>query len=105
MKPQTSKKKWPANVEPAIAVESSVTGMAEWNEGAGRSQRSTCEHRPDESEKGKVTLSKTQLTGGGRSPAFEPLTIVRFGFCGEQNFHSIVIVVPLHVSKFSRVLK
>jgi hypothetical protein len=46
-----------------------------------------CEHRPDESEKGNVKLSKAPLTGERRSRAFETMTIDRFGFCGEQNFH------------------
>jgi hypothetical protein len=65
----------------------------------------TREHLPDESERGNVTLSKASLTRGGRSRAFEPMTIDRFGLCGEQNSHSIVIVFPLHISNFSRVLK
>jgi hypothetical protein len=59
----------------------------------------TCEHCPDESEKVNGTLSKAPLTGGRRSRAFEPMTSDRFGFCGEQNFHSILIVVLLQVSK------
>jgi hypothetical protein len=63
------------------------------------------EHRPDESEKSNVTLSKASLTRGGRSRAFEPMTIDRFGFCGEHDSHSIGIVFPLRFSKFSRVLK
>jgi hypothetical protein len=65
----------------------------------------TCEHRWDESEKDNVTPSKAPLTGGGIGRAFESITINRFGFSGEQNFYSIVIVVPLHVSKVSRSLK
>jgi hypothetical protein len=35
----------------------------------------TCEHRPDKSETGNVTLSNGPLTGGGRSRAFEPMMI------------------------------
>jgi hypothetical protein len=65
----------------------------------------TCEYRRDESEKGNITPSKAPLTVGGRGRAFEPMTIDRFVFYGEQNFYSIVIVVPLHVSKVFELSK
>jgi hypothetical protein len=64
----------------------------------------TCEHHPDDSEKGNVTLSKAPLAGGRGSQAFQPMTIGPFGFCGEQNFYSIAIV-PLDASKFYRAFK
>jgi hypothetical protein len=47
--------------------------------------------------------------GSPDSPAnggeFEAITFSRGVFLKGKNFHSIVIVVPLHVSKFYRVLK
>jgi hypothetical protein len=63
------------------------------------------ERRPDESEKGTLTLSKVSQAQRRMGRAFGPITIGRSAFCGGQNFHSIVIVVSLHVSKSSRVLK
>jgi hypothetical protein len=45
------------------------------------------EHRPDESVKGAVTLSKAQQTGGGRSPAFEPIMIDRLFMVGKLSFN------------------
>jgi hypothetical protein len=43
----------------------------------------TCEHRPDESEKGNATSSKAPLTEGKRRRAFGSMTIDRFGFSDE----------------------
>jgi hypothetical protein len=62
------------------------------------------ERHSDESEKGTGTLSKVSQAERGMGRAFGPPTIGRSVFCGGQNFHSIVIVVPLHVLKSSRVL-
>jgi hypothetical protein len=61
--------------------------------------------RPDESEKGTVTLSKVSQAERGMGRAFESIMIGRSAFCGRQNFHSIMIIIPLHVSKYSPVLK
>jgi hypothetical protein len=38
-----------------------------------------CEHRPDESEKIAVTLSRASLTGGGTGEEFEPVMVDRNG--------------------------
>jgi hypothetical protein len=63
------------------------------------------ERHPDESEKWTVTLSKVSQAERGMGRAFELITIGRSAFCGRQNFHSIVIIIPFHVSKYSPVLK
>jgi hypothetical protein len=65
----------------------------------------TGDHHPEESTKGTVTLSKGSQAGGGRSRAFEPIMSGYSVFDDEQSFYSIMIIVPFHVSKFSRVLK
>jgi hypothetical protein len=39
------------------------------------------------------------------SRVFKLIMIGRSAFCGERNFHSIMIVAPLPVSKVSGVLK
>jgi hypothetical protein len=63
------------------------------------------EHHPDESEESALTLPKSSDIGGGRNRAFEQSMIGQSVFCDGQNFHSIVTVAPLHVSKPSRVLE
>jgi hypothetical protein len=62
------------------------------------------EHRPDESEKSALMLSKSSETRGGLSRAFEPITIDGL-FVATKTFYSIVVVVLLHVSTSARVLK
>jgi hypothetical protein len=63
------------------------------------------EHRPDESGKSPGTPSKATVI---REDGVEDLSLllsVQMVFCGCQNFESIVICAPPHVSKFSRVVK
>jgi hypothetical protein len=63
------------------------------------------EHRPDELGKGTTRPSKTPLIGGGRTRAFEFTMIGQSTFYGWQNFHSTLVVAPVHFSTFSRVSK
>jgi hypothetical protein len=62
-------------------------------------------HGPDESDESALTLPKSSETRGGKNQAFGRIEIHRSAFCVGQNFYSIVIIAPLHISKSSRVLK
>jgi hypothetical protein len=63
------------------------------------------EYRPEELEERALTPPKSSDIKGERSRAFEQTMVSQSAFCDEQNFHSIVIIAPLYVSKSSRVLK
>jgi hypothetical protein len=83
----------------------SVEGWRNGLKGSDEVIEVALERRPDESEKGTVTLSKMSRAERGMDRAFEPGTIGRSTFCSGQHFHSIVIVVPIQASKSCRVLK
>jgi hypothetical protein len=79
--------------------------MAEWIEGVGRGQRGSARGLSGRIEGENCDGVKGTTDWEGRHRAFEPLTIGRGGFFGCQNFHSIVIVAPSHISKLSRAFK
>jgi hypothetical protein len=76
-------------------------GKAEWTERPDEVGEAAREHRPDEVGKSPRRDSFWPANGG----EFEAIMFGGGVFLKGKNFHSIVIVVPLHVSKFYRALK
>jgi hypothetical protein len=96
--------------ESAADIERSIGGKdqsREWRSGLKETDEVNevaREHRPDESEKSAPTVPKPPETGARRSRTFERIMVGRLFLVG-KNCHSIVIVIPPHVSDFSGVLK
>jgi hypothetical protein len=79
--------------------------MAEWIEGVGRGQRGGARAPSERIGEETYDAVKGTIDWDGRHRAFEPLMIGRRGFFEFQNFHSIVIVAPPHISKLYRGFK
>jgi hypothetical protein len=79
--------------------------MTEWIEGIGRGQRGSA--RGPFGQIGEETRDAVKgiIDWDGRYRAFEALMIGRGGFFECQNFHSIVIGAPPHISESYRVFK
>jgi hypothetical protein len=79
-------------------------GKAEQTEGPDEVGEAACEDRPDEVRKSPAKPAKGFLIGLQTAENFRQ-SYLAGGILKGRNFHSIVIVGPLHVSKFYRVLK
>jgi hypothetical protein len=73
--------------------------MARWTEAAGRGRRSTVQTKWEEPREARE--GSPDWPANGRE--FEAIRLGRGVFFEGKNFYSIVIVAPLHLSKFYRV--